>query len=205
MNYAKRVSKVVPNLASAKIKSFSIPARNYASIKDVIDVIVAEFKKAFPTTEVTLTYSIEPLTGRVTFTTAHGNVAIVAPSEYLHQHLGYSSYFFRVLDGSCHLIPLEEKGLGRAYLDELYQIFVYSDIIDYQIVGNTKKPLMGVIPVKGKHGDQESWTFNPLQFGCVPKRVFSTIEIQLCTPSAALVPFLSGDTLSRIQFRHRIV
>jgi len=103
------------------------------------------------------------------------------------------------------MVELEHKGKSRAYLDEIYQIFVYSDIIDYQIVGNTKKPLMGVIPVKGKHGEQESWTFNPLQFGLVPKKSFSTIEMQLCTPTGALVPFLSGDSLSRLQFRRKMI
>ena len=203
--YARKLTKFVSAFSRSTTHSFKIKDRYYSSISDVLDQILTKFKKYFPRSPIQLTYAIDPLTGKVTFTSTHGKVAILSPTDYLTKHLGFQSEYYRVLNGTCHLTHLDGQGKSRAYLDDIFQIFVYSDIIDYQTVGNTKKPLMGVIPVKGKHGDQESWTFNPLQFGAIARRSFSTIEMQLCTPTGALVPYLSGDTMSRIQFRRRII
>ena len=55
-------------------------------------------------------------------------------------------------------------GNRRAWLEDVQTIYIYSDVIDYQIVGNSKAMLMGVFPVKGKHGEQQSWQFNPFQY-----------------------------------------
>ena len=75
----------------------------------------------------------------------------------------------KVLGKNVSIITSQMKGVSRATLDEVHTIFVYSDRFHYQIVGNSKAMLMGVFPLKGAHGEQVSWQFNPLQYIDVPK------------------------------------
>ena len=141
VDHATRITKHVPKFSKAKIKSFSIPARYYPSFKDLADHILKEFERHFSSTTVTLSFVINPLTGKIKFESQHGKVSILTASEYFGKHLGVRPTKYTVLDVPNYMVELEHKGKSRAYLDEIFQIFVYSDIIDYQIVGNTKKPL----------------------------------------------------------------
>jgi len=43
-------------------------------------------------------------------------------------------------------------------------IFVYTDIIEYVLVGNTQTPLLGYFPVQSKWGEQAYWSFNPAYY-----------------------------------------
>ena len=61
------------------------------------------------------------------------------------------------------------ESTSRATLDEVQTLFAYSDAIEDQIVGNSKAMLMGVFPIKGVYGEQQSWQFNPLEYIDVSK------------------------------------
>ena len=112
----------------------------------------------------------------------------------------------RIVDGrTLYILGHNQKGPLRAYLDDVHSIFVYSDIIDYQIVGNSKAMLLGVFPTKGVHGEQQSWQFNPLQYISVKMRAVQSIQLKLCTTTGDLVPFQSGDTLCRLDFQRKLV
>ena len=56
--------------------------------------------------------------------------------------------------------PVIETPKDDDKANELQSIFVYSDIVDYQIVGNTMATLMGVLPTKGAFKEPQSWQFN---------------------------------------------
>ena len=88
---------------------------------------------------------------------------------------------------------------------EIQSIFVYSDIVDYQIVGNTMATLMGVLPTKGAIKEPQSWQFNPLQYLPIQSNNISTITMKLCTPQGDPVQFLSGDSLCRLHFRRKLL
>ena len=102
----------------------------------------------------------------------------------------------RIVDRrTLYILGHKTKAPLRAYLDEVHSIFfVYSDIIDYQIVGNSKAMLLGVFPTKGVQGEQQSWQFNPLHYITVKMRTLQSIRLKLCTPTGKLVPFQSGVT-----------
>jgi len=88
---------------------------------------------------------------------------------------------------------------------EIQSIFVYSDIVDYQIVGNTMATLMGVLPTKGAFKEPQSWQFNPLQYVPIQSNNIPTITMKLCTPQGDPVKFLSGDSLCRLHFRRKLL
>ena len=97
------------------------------------------------------------------------------------------------------------ESTSRATLDDVQTFFAYSDAIDYQIVGNSKAMLMGVFPIKGVRGEQQSWQFNPLQYIDASKSNIPSITMQLCTPTGDPVPFLGGGSLCRLHFRRKLL
>ena len=43
---------------------------------------------------------------------------------------------------------------GKLLLNTIPSIYIYSDFIKYQFVGDVKVPQLGVLPVQGVEGDQ---------------------------------------------------
>ena len=125
--------------------------------------------------------------------------------DYYFKRLGFKPYVLDLMDKKVYMITSEMESTSRATLDDVQTIFVYSDAIDYQIVGNSKAMLMGVFPIKGVHGDQQSWQFNPLQYIDVSKSNIPSITMQLCTPMGDPAPFLGGDSLCRLHFRRKLL
>ena len=96
--------------------------------------------------------------------------------------------------------PSKIFGDRPASLDIVQTLFVYLDVIDYQIVGKSKSMLMGVVPVKGTPGELQSWQFNPFQYIDIPISSIPNRKMRICTPTAEHVPFMSGDTFCRLHF-----
>ena len=182
-----------------------LPASNYEGVKGLCETICYHFNEKFKVLKppVKLEYMLD--NGRVKFNCDTAKVWFVSTTPYLFQRLALTPVE-RIVDGrTLYLLPHNVIGLKKAYLDEIHSIFVYSDIIDYQIVGNSKAMLLGVFPTKGAHGEQQSWQFNPLQYITVKMRTMQSIQLKLCTPTGNLVPFQSGDTLCRLHFKRKLV
>ena len=96
-------------------------------------------------------------------------------------------------------------GNRRAWLDDVQTVCIYSDVIDYQIVGNSKPMLIGVFAIKGKNGELQSWQFNPFQYIDIPSSTIPSITMRICTPAGEDVNFMSGDTLCRLHFRRKML
>ena len=90
-------------------------------------------------------------------------------------------------------------------LNDVQTVYIYSDVIAYQIVGNSKAMLMGVFPIKGKHREQQSWQFNPFQYIDIPSSTNPSLTMRICTPTGEDVNFMSGDTLCRLHFRRKML
>ena len=67
----------------------------------------------------------------------------------------------------------------RSWLEDEQTLYIYSDVIDYQMVGKSKAMLMGVFPVNGKHGEQQSWQVNPFQYIDIPSSTIPSIDQDL--------------------------
>ena len=96
-------------------------------------------------------------------------------------------------------------GNRRSWLENVQTLYIYSAVIEDQIVGNSKAMLMGVFPVKGKHGEQQSWQFNPFQYIGIPTSTLPTITMRICPSTWEEVPCMSGDTLCRLHFRSKML
>ncbi|PIK42582.1 hypothetical protein BSL78_20570 [Apostichopus japonicus] len=64
-------------------------------------------------------------------------------------------------------------------LKHIHHMFVYSDIIEPHAVGHTKVPLIRVVTVKGKYGEDISSVYDNVYYHPVKQKYFDTIEIDI--------------------------
>lgn len=82
-------------------------------------------------------------------------------------------------------------------------LYVYNDIIEPQIVGDTVAPLLRVITVKGHDGDTIHELFDRPHYTSVTRKNFQTIETVIRTHTGRLVPFDHGNLIVKLHFRQK--
>ena len=187
---------------SLKLCNLTVPPLHYRDLGEFVEYLGKLFKQAEFTSDIE--FELDKVTSKVNIK-SQSLFLIIAFDDYLFKRLGFKASTMKVLGKTVSIITSQMKGESRATLADVHTIFVYSDTIDYQIVGNSKAMLMGVFPVKGAHGEQVSWQFNPLQYIDVPKSNIPSITMKLCTPTGEPAPFLKGDTLCRVHFRRKML
>ena len=93
----------------------------------------------------------------------------------------------------------------KPYMENLSTMYIYCDLIKYQIVGDTQAPLLAALAVQGDQGDQCFWGFNPPYYIPLNQNSFSSIQIKICTPFGEPFPFdPSGRVVLQMHLRrHR--
>lgn len=82
-------------------------------------------------------------------------------------------------------------------------IYVYTNLISNQIVGNTTAPLLRTVHINSKAGESVQTTFQELHYIPLQSDTNKIIEIKLCNSLGNLVPFEYGDCLIKLHFRKR--
>ena len=82
-------------------------------------------------------------------------------------------------------------------------IYVYCDIVEPQIVGDTNAKLIRSVPVEGKMGDVITKTLTNIQYVPVQTKSFEDIEIILRDDTGKPVPFERGNVLVTLHFRQK--
>ena len=88
-----------------------------------------------------------------------------------------------------------------ADLTVLSTIYVYWDIVDPQIVGDTSAKLLKSIPAQGKFGDVIAKTFTNIQYVPVQTKSFEAVEVLLRTDTGDPVPFERGKVVITLHFK----
>lgn len=104
-------------------------------------------------------------------------------------------------------VPIRE-GLEHRQVslsNKITSIFIYSDIIKYQVVGDTLSPLLRVIPVNKDRDirNQGNITiqFDNPHFLPISRYLIESIHIDLRTDTGQYVPFTSGRSWVKLHFR----
>ena len=86
-------------------------------------------------------------------------------------------------------------------------IFVYTDIVEYQIVGDTLAPLLRVIPMKNYTTigriDHYTHVFNNPHYVPIGRHFIETIHVDLMSDTGEYVPFLIGKSIIKLHFRKK--
>lgn len=82
-----------------------------------------------------------------------------------------------------------------------YNIFVYTDIISYQRVGDSCVPLLRTVHIDGKDGDIVTVTYDKPHYVPVSKKYIENILVELKTDQNENIEFTYGKTIVKLHFR----
>ena len=97
----------------------------------------------------------------------------------------------------CNPLPSVEK----VNLRTLDNVFVYTDIIEQSLIGESQANLLGCFPIKSNFGETGYWCFNPPYDYKVIKNFIDTISIKLTRMNGELFPFKNGTIRIRLLFK----
>jgi len=86
-------------------------------------------------------------------------------------------------------------------LNDLYNVMVYTNIVEHGIVGGVNAPLLRAVAVTGEHWKQQCTIFDKIQYLPVTQELIESISIFLYTDYGEKVPFLEGRTVVTLKFR----
>ena len=88
--------------------------------------------------------------------------------------------------------PVHQGSFAMDMTRGIDSIYVYTDIIQTKLVGDSCVPLLRVVPVEGKFGDEICKEYNSPLYSPVAKHDFSTIELYLMDSAGRHISFTSG-------------
>jgi hypothetical protein len=108
-----------------------------------------------------------------------------------------------------HWFSISRLSMVKPKMQTISSLWVYTDFIENQFVGNYKVPLLGVIPVSSTvAGSRTHYCVNPVYFVSVTKSHIDTIQIKLVTERGERIPYAktAGDETNVVcclRFRRR--
>lgn len=80
-------------------------------------------------------------------------------------------------------------------------LYVYTDIIEHQLVGDTAAPLLRCVPVQGKTHDFITIIYDEPHYVPINKHHIETIHIEIKSDQNQTVPFRYGKVIVRLHIR----
>lgn len=172
---------------SSDLNTVSIPAGNYNSIDSILNYLNRH--KVF-SGEIILRYD-----ENTSFVEAKNSGKLFAFCRYgIDQVLGF--------DASMPMIDSAQYP-ANLYKQVPQQLFVYSDIVEPQLVGDTSAPLVRIIGIEQKsdYGKVIVKTYESPHYLPLLKRQFETIEIDIRDSTGASAPFQYGPVIVKLHFK----
>lgn len=84
-----------------------------------------------------------------------------------------------------------------------YALYIYCDLVESQILGNTLVQLLRIVPTEGNYGDIINTTFHSPHYISVLKKHFNSVQISIKDDQNQLVPFDFGKSILKLHFRKK--
>lgn len=166
-----------------------IPATNYDNINHILMALNNIREK--------IKFRYDDISKFVSVSIGDKNITSVTLSPKLCLQLGF--------EPNKNLV---EKNIGKCpanlHLGLPSQLFVYSDIVEPQIVGDVMTPLLRIIPLdpsKYIYGANKMHVFSPPHYLFVMRREFDTIDIDIRTSTGQKIPFQFGTVSIKLHFQ----
>ncbi len=203
-NDGQRIRRL-PN--GAVLKETQISAGYYESSEALGKEFCRVVEAACVTEKIKITYFFNRVEQIGSFRVQGGLLFIAAVDEEntLNQMLGTdvkhedSSVLKVLCDQECkkpdarydsHLYEISHHGntSARAF-KKVSSLWVYTNISAHQYVGDTKAPLLSIIPASGAIGQRTHFTVNPVNYLPVTRDHISEIQIQIVDDKGTRIPF----------------
>jgi len=165
-----------------------IPNGHYSTLRSVIDSMNNQVNKSRYKDKANFTYN--DLTRKVTVDLEKGNQVFFGD---LSTMMGF---------GEKEIIKKTTTAKREADLElGFHNLYIYCDLVQPQLVGDSQVPLIRVIPVEGNDGDRITARFTSPQYLPVSRKQFETVEINIKRDTGEKVPFQFGRVLVTLHFR----
>lgn len=203
------VGKTVGNNFQKLVKTFTIDEQNFPTIEDLIFKFNTDSKKVFGDLNAAgIELYLNKAENRVC---AENKLRDYTFAEFgtspktMMDIMGFQTSIIRPPAENKDYHVTQMKTAERApQFENVPSMYIYTDIIQYQMVGDVKAPLLGVLPVKGSMNEQVFWNFNPPYYIPINRNSIPTIQIRLCTETGLPFPIAGdGKVICRLHFRRR--
>ena len=179
------------------VRSYPIPEGHYMSPEEILKNVNALM---------VATFSLPKLGRREGFYFDNGYVGVKLPYDGIEVELDWP--LAALLGFEERVVSSIERVTAEYPFDvknNFYSLFIYSDVIKPQIIGDTYAKLLQVTPAPQRTNNIISHTFNPVQYVPLEKRHFETIEITIRNSAGDLIPFTNGLSIVKLHFRPRVL
>ena len=109
----------------------------------------------------------------------------------------------QIIDNSENIYPKRGVDLNHG----VHAIFIYTDIIHHQLVGDAEVPLLRAVRMKsftgGDRPEMDTVVYTHPHYLPVSKQYIETIEIDIRTDTGVRIPYNTGKVISKLHFRQR--
>jgi hypothetical protein len=85
----------------------------------------------------------------------------------------------------------------------LQSLYVYLNIVDSQIVGDVRAPLLRIVSARGKDGEIITIDYDSPQYVPLATKEFETVEVLITDDTGRKIPFERGRVVITLSFRLR--
>jgi len=198
----KEQSYAVYNLKTGYSKVHVIRQRVFRSPAELVHYINDMFSND---SEVDIKFNIDPLTNIV--------------SVYIGPHSGFWTekelfnllgFYDNIALGDFHAPTTEtngnlrREGTSPCALNFVYTVYVYTDIIAMEIVGDIKARLLEIVPVNESFSGNIHYRASKIRYHPLEKKTINEIEMELRSSLGEKIPFARGRVVACLHFRRRV-
>ncbi len=85
----------------------------------------------------------------------------------------------------------------------LNTLFVYTDLVEYQVVGNILAPLLRTVPITGVYGETVGCVFLSPHYLRLRKKTIDSVEINIKDSAGNNIGFQFGNTIVKLHLRQQ--
>ena len=173
-------------------KRIEIPFGNYKNIRQLIDKL-NEWEKEDPRP---IRFKVDKLTGKAEIK-FFPQCGLLMNGSDIAIRLGFDKELRHYTRNNSETI----KSNTIATLNRLDNVYVYTDIVENQHVGDFKVPLLRVVPVKSKFNEINWIHYDKPHYLRLSRENISNIEINIRDETGEVVPFVSGKVIVTLVFQ----
>lgn len=202
-------------------KTVQIPCGYYESIADIVQIINENILEAALKYSLTRypKFKYDPITkilkgdinlgASIEFSTPLAFILGIHEPENPIRNVNYGKYqheehwetFNKVWDEVPNL-DWESEYIGDINRGFSY-IYVYCNLLEHTLVGDTKAPLLRIVNIDGKSGDTAHSIYDNVLYVPLHQKSFDSIEIDMRNDSGHSIPFQYGKSFVTLHFRKR--
>ena len=96
-----------------------------------------------------------------------------------------------------------EKSTRVVDMQPFYSLFIYTNIVEYHTVGDTRAPLLRIVNVDGQYGETVTNIYDSPHYMPLKHKLVPMIEIDIRDGTGQPIPFVSGRVIVKLHFRRK--